>query len=359
MGDRVTYSRLGDYIREVNVRNRDLEVTRLLGVSIQKVFMPSIANTIGTDMATYKIVEKGQFGYGPVTSRNGDKVSIALLTEYENAIVSQAYTVFEVVDRGLLLPEYLMMWFRRAEFDRYARFKSHGSAREIFGWDEMCDTLLPIPSLTVQREIVAEYEALSRRIAINEKLFEKLEQTAGALYRKMFVDNIDPENLPNGWRIGTLSDVAEYKNGKTLVSIEGDFSIYGGNGIVGKHNEHNAQNVIVVGRVGINCGSLFLERNRCWVNDNAIMATPKYGEIDYLYWLMRSVNLNSQSEGSGQPLLTQGILNAQNCIIPNTKTIDEFCILIQQIVALSELKKKEIYILIELKKLLLSKLAIN
>ena len=137
-----TYKRLGDYIREVNVRNRELMVTNLLGVSISKEFMPSIANTIGTDMSTYKIVERGQFAYGPVTSRNGDKVSIALLDGYDDAIISQAYTVFEVIDHEQLLPEYLMMWFRRPEFDRYARFHSHGSAREIFDWDELCDVIV-------------------------------------------------------------------------------------------------------------------------------------------------------------------------------------------------------------------------
>ena len=103
------YKRLGDYIREVNVRNRDLSVTKLLGVSIEKRFISSIANTIGTDMSSYKIVEKGQFAYGPVTSRNGDKVSIALLEDYDKAIVSQAYTIFEIIDHKLLLPEYLMM----------------------------------------------------------------------------------------------------------------------------------------------------------------------------------------------------------------------------------------------------------
>ena len=125
------YKRLGDYIREVNVRNRELKVANLLGVSISKEFMPSIANTIGTDMSAYKIVERGQFAYGPVTSRNGDKVSIALLDGYDDAIISQAYTVFEVIDHEQLLPEYLMMWFRRPEFDRYARFHSHGSARVL------------------------------------------------------------------------------------------------------------------------------------------------------------------------------------------------------------------------------------
>lgn len=201
------YKRLGDYIREVNVRNRELEVTNLLGVSISKEFMPSIANTIGTDMSTYKIVKRGQFAYGPVTSRNGDKVSIALLDGHDDAIISQAYTVFEIIDQESLLPEYLMMWFRRPEFDRYARFHSHGSAREVFDWDELCDVMLPIPSITCQREIVAEYETLTRRIRINEQMIQHLEVTAQALYRKMFVDGIDKENLPDGWRMGTLGDV--------------------------------------------------------------------------------------------------------------------------------------------------------
>ena len=210
------YKRLGDYISEVNVRNRELKVANLLGVSISKEFMPSIANTIGTDMSSYKIVERGQFAYGPVTSRNGDKVSIALLDGYDDAIISQAYTVFEVTDHEQLLPEYLMMWFRRPEFDRYARFHSHGSAREVFDWDELCDVRLPIPSITRQREIVAEYETLSNRIRLNEQMIQRLEATAQALYRKMFVDNIDKENLPAGWRMGTIQEFCkEMKSGGT------------------------------------------------------------------------------------------------------------------------------------------------
>ena len=209
------YKRLGDYIREVNVRNLDLKVTNLLGVSISKEFMPSIANTIGTDMSTYKIVGRRQFAYGPVTSRNGDKVSIALLDGYDDAIISQAYTVFEVIDYEQLLPEYLMMWFRRPEFDRYARFHSHGSAREIFDWDELCDVMLPIPSITRQREIVSEYETLTNRIRLNNQMILHLEATAQALYRKTFVDNIDKENLPEGWRIGKLEDLGEIISGAT------------------------------------------------------------------------------------------------------------------------------------------------
>ena len=210
------YKRLGDYIREVDVRNRDLEVKELLGVSISKEFIPSIANTIGTDMSSYKVVESWQFAYGPVTSRNGDKVSIALYTGKEKIIISQAYTVFEVKNKQELLPEYLMMWFRRPEFDRYARFKSHGSAREIFSWEEMCDVELPIPPIKQQQKIVSEYEAITRRIRLNEQIITKLEEAAQALYRKMFVDGIDKEHLPDGWRMGTLGDYCKViKSGGT------------------------------------------------------------------------------------------------------------------------------------------------
>ena len=203
------YKRLGDYIREVDVRNRDLEVKKLLGVSISKEFMPSIANTIGTDMSSYKVVELRQFVYIADTSRRGDKIAIALLEGDDKVIVSSIYTVFEVKNKQELLPEYLMIWFRRSEFDRYARFKSHGSAREIFSWEEMCDVELPIPSIEQQQKMVSEYEAVTRRIRLNEQIIAKLEETAQALYRKMFVDGIDKENLPEGWRMGTLGEIAE------------------------------------------------------------------------------------------------------------------------------------------------------
>ena len=216
------YHRLGDYIREVNVRNRELKVTRLLGLSIEKKFIPSIANIIGTDMAGYKIVHRRQFAYVPVTSRNGEKITVALLEDCDEAIISQAYTVFEVVDSEKLLPEYLMMWFRRPEFDRYARFHSHGSAREVFDWEELCDVQLPVPSIERQREIVSEYETLTRRIRINNQMIEKLEATAQALYRHTFVDNIDKQNLPDGWMVAPLTDIATFLNGVACQKFEGD-----------------------------------------------------------------------------------------------------------------------------------------
>ena len=318
------YKRLGDYIREVNVRNRDEKVTNLQGVSISKMFIPSIANTIGTDMSTYKIVKPGQFAYGPVTSRNGDKVSIALYEESEDAIISQAYTVFDVIDKNEVSNKYLMMWFQRSEFDRYARFHSHGSAREVFEWEELCDVMLPIPSITRQREIVSEYETLTKRIHLNEQMIQHLEATAQALYRKMFVDGIDKENLPEGWRMGTIEELAEIKNGKAIIPDSGDISVYGGNGIVGLTTKPNAENVIVIGRVGINCGSLYLHQGGCYVNDNAMMAIPLDGNLVFLYLTLKGMDLNSQSEGSGQPLLTQSIIYKQECVLPPCNLREEY-----------------------------------
>ncbi|MBK8625824.1 MAG: restriction endonuclease subunit S [Saprospiraceae bacterium] len=188
---RSNYRRLGEYIQPVVGRNNDLQEIPLVGLSISKKFIPSIANTIGTDMTTYRTIYRNQFAYGPVTSRNGEKITIALFDDYDKALISQAYIPFEVSDTQKLMPEYLMMWFRRPEFDRYARFKSHGSAREIFAWEDMCDTQLPIPSIEKQREIVNEYNTIQDRIRLNEQLIQKLEETAQAIYREWFEEGID------------------------------------------------------------------------------------------------------------------------------------------------------------------------
>ena len=170
---RSNYKRLGDYIRPVDVRNKDLAIDRLLGVSITKTFIESIANTVGTDFSNYKVVKKNQFAYGPVTSRNGDKISVALLNE-EECIISSSYSVFEVNDENQLSPDYLMLWFNRPEFDRYARYMSHGSVREIFSWDDMCDVELPVPSIEEQHEIVAAYKAIENRITLKKKINDNL-----------------------------------------------------------------------------------------------------------------------------------------------------------------------------------------
>ena len=191
--------KLGDYIQPVDVRNSDLKVSHLLGLSIDKCFIESIANTIGTDFRPYKIVKKGQFAYGPVTSRNGEKITIALLEEPE-CIISSSYAVFEITDTSKLLPEYLMLWFSRPEFDREASYIAVGGVRGSMPWEDFCDMKLPVPDIKEQQKIVDTYNAITNRIQIKQKINENLEKTAQAIYKKMFIEEAD---LTKG-RLGDL-----------------------------------------------------------------------------------------------------------------------------------------------------------
>ena len=201
------YRLLGDFIQPVDERNKELKVDYLLGVSISKQFIPSIANIVGTDLSNYKIVRTGQFAYGPVTSRNGEKISIALLRD-KDCIISSSYTVFEVTDNERLDPEYLMLWFSRPEFDRYTRYMSHGSVREIFDWDELCKVELPVPSIEKQRGIVKAYNTITDRIELKQKINDNLEVTTSSIYHSLFDEQTT-------WAKGNVSDFGEVVGGAT------------------------------------------------------------------------------------------------------------------------------------------------
>ena len=212
--------RLGDYIREVNVRNWELKVTKLVGLTIDKAFIPSVANVIGTDLSNYKVICREQFACSLMQVSRDGKMPVAMFEEDE-AIMSPAYPMFEVVDKTKLLPQYLMMWFSRSEFDREASYYAVGGVRGSLSWDDFCNMRLPVPDIERQREIVSEYETLTRRIRLNEQMIEKLEATAQALYRHTFVDNIDKQNLPQGWHLATLGEICKLVNEKMpLAEIE-------------------------------------------------------------------------------------------------------------------------------------------
>ena len=218
------YKILGNYIRLVDERNKNLAVTKLLGVSISKKFIPSIANIVGTDLSNYKIVRTGQFAYGPVTSRNGEKISIAYLDE-EDCIISSSYTVFEVENKEEFDPEYLMLWFSRPEFDRYARYKSHGSVREIFDWNELCMVELPVPDIEKQRKIVKAYKTITDRIALKQKINDNLVACIDTIFNEQFGNfkalaesstaNTDFSSLPDGWTIENAVHSFDISIGKT------------------------------------------------------------------------------------------------------------------------------------------------
>ena len=174
---------LGAYISQTDTRNRDLAVQKVQGVSIQKKFIDSKANMDGVPLGGYKIVKPGQFAYVTVTSRNGQKISLALNDSDEPHIVSSTYISFEVIDTTKLLPEFLLLWFKRAEFDRYARYNSWGSARETFDWSEMQRVQLPVPPLSVQRSIVAIHHALQTRKRLTERLRQTIKDISPVLIK--------------------------------------------------------------------------------------------------------------------------------------------------------------------------------
>jgi len=237
------YKRIGEHIRLVDERNKGLQVKQLLGLSISKQFIPSVANIIGTDMENYKIIRKNQFACSTMQVRRDKKMPVALLQEVDEAIISQAYPIFEVKNNKELLPEYLMMWFTRSEFDREACFHAVGGVRGSLEWEDFENLQLPIPHIDKQKEIVKEYNVIQNRIALNQQLIQKLEETAQAIYKAWFVDFEFPnengkpyksnggemvwneklgKEIPMGWEVGILKDVLEC-NPETL-SINDNFS---------------------------------------------------------------------------------------------------------------------------------------
>lgn len=336
-----TYKRLGDYIREINVRNKDLSVTKLMGINIDKYFMPSVANVIGTDMSNYKVVANGQFACNLMHVGRDEKIPIALNTE-DPIIVSPAYFVFEVCD-NTLLPEYLELSLRNPEFDRNAWFHTDGDVRGGMDKEGMKDLLIPVPPLEEQRSIVTRYKAIETRIANNKQTIAKLEEAAQALYRKMFVDDVDVENLPDGWRMGTISDFGEVITGKTPSSnnpedfgkevqfvTPGDFK---GNrfvctterylskeGVNKLKNKIIRKNDIVVTCIGSDMGKVVIATEDCISNQqiNAIrIKQPEYR--DYLYvtiFGMKDQLLDLGSGSSTLPMLNKSDFEVTPIIVP-------------------------------------------
>lgn len=365
--NRENYKRLGDYIRLVDVRNRDLAVTDLLGVSISKTFIPSIANTIGTDMSTYKIVEPYQFAYGPVTSRNGDKITFALYKGEEKCIVSSAYVTFEVFEKEKLDPDYLMMWALRPEFDRYARFMSNGSAREMFSWDEMCEVYLPIPDIDEQRRIVAEYQAVEKRIATNEALIAKLEETAKVIYKKKYLDDLDPENLPEGWHYGNISEIARLKVGGDKPEVFSEeitnvcsVPVYANGtdneGIFGYTDRASVTGrcVTITARGTIGC--CFFRKTPFVPIVRLIVVQPLKECYDY-YLFHNLAFANLQGDGSVQSQLTVPQLQMIKILIPSEDSVAEFHCKVEPLDEHVDLLRKENSKMREVLKLFLSKMS--
>lgn len=344
------YKVLGDYINLVDLRNRELGITNLLGVSIEKRFIPSIANIVGTDLSSYKVVKNGQFAYGPVTSRNGEKISIALLNG-EDCIISSSYTVFEVTRKDELDPEYLMLWFSRPEFDRYARYRSHGSVREIFGWDEMCAVELPVPDIEKQCKIVKAYKTITDRIALKQRINDNLAETEQVILKKTtstedtslislgdiveFIDGDRGKNYP------TYDEFAKegyclFLNASNVTGIGFDFSdcmfiTKEKDELMNKGHLERFDIVLTsrgtLGNVAFYNNHIPYENVR--INSGMLIIRSKSDKIKsyYLYALLKSSYMKSAIEqyrsGSAQPQLPIKDLQKISLNIPNSESVLE------------------------------------
>lgn len=349
------YKILGNYIRVVDERNKNLAVTKLLGVSISKKFIPSIANIVGTDLSNYKIVRTGQFAYGPVTSRNGEKISIAYLDE-EDCIISSSYTVFEVENKEELDPEYLMLWFSRPEFDRYARYKSHGSVREIFDWNELCMVELPVPDIEKQRKIVKAYKTITDRIDLKQKINDNLEATASAMFKERFsIERANPE-----WLVGTLQDLYTFQYGKGNNNPDngGVYPVYGSNGIIGGYDEYNNEDAPVIGHIGINCGSLVFAFGKHFVTYNGVMCNVNNPKNKYFgYLTLANSRLQAHVRGSSQPFVSYDMLYEIKAVLPPSEVIEQFEKQVTPLFEQVSSNQREIKHLLELQTIQLARLA--
>ena len=358
------YRLLGDFIRQVDLRNTDGKEENLLGVSVQKMFIPSIANTVGTDFTKYKVVKRGQFTYIPDTSRRGDKIGIALLTDYGEGLVSNIYTVFEVKDENELLPEYLMLWFSRPEFDRYARFKSHGSVREIMDWDEMCKVELPVPSIEKQRSIVKAYSTITDRIELKRKINDNLEATIQAAFDKAFHDAgvslpetiIKQNRVPQGWTDATVGDFASVQTGPFGSQLHNEDYVESGTPIItvehmdGKYIAHRnlplvSQNDvdrlrkydlhtgdIVFSRVGsVDRAVMVSQHEDGWLFSGRCLRVRPYDPNTgsyFLWWFNQPVIrqlVTASAVGATMPSINTSILNSIRIVFPQKDIVTQFC----------------------------------
>ncbi|HKL86373.1 MAG TPA: restriction endonuclease subunit S [Treponemataceae bacterium] len=382
-----SYKRIGDYILLVKERNSELKAKELLGININKHFMPSVANIVGTDLSNYKLVQKNQFACNRMHVGRDYRIPIAVSDSVEPFMVSPAYDVFNIIDTDILNPKYLMMWFTRKEFDRNTWFYTDADVRGGLPWNSFCEMQLPIPSIEKQREIVAEYNIVQNRINLNQQLIQKLEETAQAIYKQWFVefefpdengkpykscggDMVESEQLgkkiPVGWEVGCFKHDLNFKTGKldSNEAVEnGEFPFFTCSEEIYKVNSYAFdQEAILLG--GNNATGKFPLKyfvgkfdayQRTYVissNNNRISNKQIYFQIKGLLDEMRE-----SSVGTTTKFLTMQIFNVIPILIPNYDTFRFFELNTEKIFRLKYLYSMENQKLIELKDLLLSKLA--
>lgn len=384
------YDILGNHIRLIDTRNRESITDRVLGINIDKFFMPSVANVIGTDLRKYKLITKGKFACNPMHVGRDERLPVALYDEEEPAIVSPAYFMFEVVDNSILNEDYLMMWFRRPEFDRICWLHTDGSVRGGITWDDICRLELPIPPIEKQLEIVNSYKAITERIALKKKINDNLEETAQSLFQEQFAAFYNENELPDGYSIATLDSLCSIKGGKRLPA-DGELldtptahpyirvRDLGSNRYVCLTNQFqyideethfaisqyivNTNDIVIsiVGTIGL-IGKIHTSLNNANLTENCVkLANIHTVTPDYLYYTLcykkQIKEIELLTVGAVQSKLPMYNIQSMKILVPPTEVIEDFQhkfdIFNEQI----EANTIEIQRLYELQSVLLAKLA--
>lgn len=392
------YKSLGEHIRLVKVKNSDDSVKELLGINIDKFFMPSVANIVGTDLSKYQIVQKNQFACNRMHVGRDYRIPVAKSDSDFPFIVSPAYDVFEIIDESILLPDYLMLWFKRREFDRNAWFYTDADVRGGLHWKAFIEIKLPIPSLEKQKELIEEYEAIENRIQLNKKLCATLEETAQTIYKHWFEDFEFPDEngkpykssggemveceelgkeIPKGWRVGKLEEIAIIIMGQ---SPSGDSYNYEKNGKIFYQGRTEfgfrfpkiktftteptriakAKDILLSVRAPV--GDLNITLNDCCIGRGISAVRSKTHCNSFLFYLMKSVKDQfdiSNGEGTIFGSINKDDLHAIKVLISDFKVDSAFENEVSQLDNKIENLCLQTQKLEELKNLLLGKMAVE
>lgn len=385
------YDILGNHIRLIDTRNRESITDRVLGINIDKFFMPSVANVIGTDLSKYKLITKGKFACNPMHVGRDERLPVALYDEEEPAIVSPAYFMFEVVDNSILNEDYLMMWFRRPEFDRICWLHTDGSVRGGITWDDICRLELPIPPIEKQLEIVNSYKVITERIALKKKINDNLVAVGTASIQKnvgrgalinLTEAEMDSLIFPEDFKIKTVSEFcAETKSGSTPSRTNNEYWENGTISWVKSGEVHNnitlqteeyitslglsesstkllPKDTVLMAMYGVTAGEVGYLAIEATTNQAICgMICRSKAEAAYLYFslIQSQAAISRLSNGGAQDNLSKNFIDNIKIVVPPSEFIEKLNL--AAIVEQMTLNTKEITLLEELQATVLAQLS--
>lgn len=385
------YDILGNHIRLIDTRNRESITDRVLGINIDKFFMPSVANVIGTDLSKYKLITKGKFACNPMHVGRDERLPVALYDEEKPAIVSPAYFMFEVIDNSILNEDYLMMWFRRPEFDRICWLHTDGSVRGGITWDDICRLELPIPPIENQLEIVNSYKTITERIALKQKINDNLVAVGTASIQKnvgrgALINLTEPEmdrlTLPDDFEIQTVSEFCrETKSGSTPSRTNNEYWENGTISWVKSGEVHNnitlqteeyitplglsesstkllPKDTVLMAMYGVTAGEVGYLAIEATTNQAICgMICNSKADAAYLYFslIQSQAAISRLSNGGAQDNLSKNFIDNIKIVVPSSEFIEELNL--SAIVEQMTLNTKEIALLEELQATALAQLS--